>query len=310
VLPVKEATKPLTSDSIYQAILRTRYAIFTQWQHRPDFWYAPPEELAGYGFITDPPELISVWRRRLSTLEDLGSRLSAIESLADDAHKAKALVLLCWYPGHPDEDRRGVHHRDLFQKIRTVPLGYGYCSDQSEVFIALASIIGLPAREVQNARHCTNEFYHRGLGRWLFIDVGDARMARDEHGNYLSFLDLRNIFFRGDKATLYEFGRGADPLDEQACRVGLWYYEQDAWSRVALVLGNNVFANDRAQRRLRYLPKVVRHVICHACGVCPGYAMYTGHAKGLRGVISGFQAMVRLLASSHSQDDDPCRLPH
>ena len=87
----------------------------------------------------------------LSALEDLGSRLSAIESLADDAHKAKALVLLCWYPGHPDEDRRGVHHRDLFQKIPDgAPLGYGCCSDQSEVFIALASMIGLPAREVQN----------------------------------------------------------------------------------------------------------------------------------------------------------------
>jgi hypothetical protein len=26
-------------------------------------------------------------------------------------------------------------------------------------------VVGLPAREVQNARYCTNEFYHGGLGR-------------------------------------------------------------------------------------------------------------------------------------------------
>jgi hypothetical protein len=88
----------------------------------------------------------------------------------------------------------------------------------------------------------------------------------------------RTIFFRGDKATIYQFGRGADPLDEQTCRGDPWYYEQEAaWSRVALVLGNNVFADDRAQRRLRFLPKFVRHVVCHVFGVRPGYMMYTGH---------------------------------
>jgi hypothetical protein len=94
----------------------------------------------------------------------------------------------------------------------------------------------------------------------------------------LSFLDLRDFCFSGRKGTFYEFGRRSDPLNERVCRPDSWYYEEEAaWARTALVLGNNVFAMDRVQRRMAYLPKVVRHLVSYTLGVCPRYAMYTGH---------------------------------
>jgi hypothetical protein len=268
----------MTYHEFHQGILGIRYALFTRWRSRPDFWHAPPGAWAEHGFLTDPPSLISEWRGRLSNCEDLGGRLSAIESLDDDALKAKSVALLCYPPGPVDKGRRKVHHRDLLTKIRTVPLGYGCCSDRSEAFLALASVVGLPAREVQNSRHCTNEFYHGGLGRWIFIDADHAHMARGEDGDYLSFTDLRDYCSRGIRAVMLQFGQGDYPLEEQACRGDPWYYEHEAaWSRVALVQGNNVFSDERWQRRLRFVPKFVSHLVGHCCGVRPSYAMFTGH---------------------------------
>jgi hypothetical protein len=252
-------------------LVMMRDLLFIDFETSPAIFSLMPEDLVARGFRTDSSELRREWRKRISELECMSAELGGIETKSvDDIEKAKALVLLFSRAGG-----NGCGNIDnLFEKIKAISGSYGCCSDHTEVFMALSSIVGLNTREVITSLHSVNEIFDAKAKKWIFIDPQLALMARDDHQRYLSLFELRNRYMNGDNVQMEFFGREPHVMSEADPRFQKYYGDKSALTRIRMTFGNNVFANDKLRFRLWFLPKPIRHLVAHVKGILPPYRMY------------------------------------
>jgi hypothetical protein len=251
-------------------LVEIRDLLFIDFDESREFLSWTPQQLAAHGFRADSSEVCKRWWQRLSDVGYL-TELPRIARLSNDVSKAQEIVRLFSCGGG---DGCGSIS-ELGERIRRIPDGYGCCSDHTEVFLALAALCGMSARETITSQHSINEFYDRSRGRWVFIDPQLAVMARGRTGAYLSLEELRTLALAG-KPFVPEFFGGGDGHARSALDASFrrYYGGADALRRLRVTFGSNVFENDELRRRLRFLPKSVRQLIGHLSGVTPRYRMY------------------------------------
>jgi hypothetical protein len=253
-----------------RAALDLRDAMATRFTDDPALFELPPERLADLGFSRDDARDVERWRARLAEEVDYLASVSGADLPRDPVERARALVLLFSKNGSPGGCGQ---YRDLLHNIKRLPQGEGHgcCSDHSEVFLALASVYGLQARESRQAAHTHAEFYDPRRGDWIWVDPLLALMARDEHGDWLSFMEMRRRYLSDEPLEFVFFGTEAHKLSRYPAREHSLYDEKADLAEGAITLGNDVFAQDRFASRLDPLPKEAKQLVGFATGRRPGY---------------------------------------
>ncbi|MBI3200154.1 MAG: transglutaminase domain-containing protein [Myxococcales bacterium] len=295
------------------AYVTVRDAIFTDYSSDAGALYSEVSTLAGAGYRTDTPERRRAWRQRLDTA--IGAKsLGSLEALGDDTVRAQGLALLL--ARHAAVPRTGCGFTDdLAEKAQALAAGgRGCCSDYTQMFVALASAVGLPARELTSNSHGFNEFYDRRLNKWVFIDAQFGFIVRGEDRVPLSALAFRNAVLRRapheleffQDATLAESNRSALERNAYQGTSGLVpiadvrYYSPEGLSMLAVPWGNNVFESTDQSLRFGSLPKPAARLISHLSGVRPRYvaladAPATAPIRRRRLVAIGFYAFLAFM---------------
>jgi hypothetical protein len=165
------------------------------------------------------------------------------------------------------------HFRDLADTLQRIATddGYGCCSDHTEAFLALASLLGISAREMIHTDHVFAEFYEPDSGRWVWVDPQFALMARDEAGGYLSLMQLRDRYL-ADESVEFEFiGNAFHVLSDMDPKRQRFYDEASDFAVYSATWGNNVFEQDAFDRRFGFLPIYARQLVGLVTGQFPGY---------------------------------------
>ena len=296
------------------AYVAVRDAIFTAYTSDPGAVYVDYPALAKSGFRVDRAESPRAFQQ-IDAAVGAGS-LVRLRTLGDDTERAKGLARLV--ARHPAVPRTGCGFTDdLAEKAGELAKGArGCCSDFTQVFVALATAVGMPAREVTSNSHGFNEFSDRGLKKWVFIDAQFGFIVRGEDGVPLSTLAFRDAvlqhhpfqleFFQEaalaavNRATVEKNAFEMDGRQVQLSRTP--YYSPEGLAMLAFPWGNNVFEATELNLRLRLLPKPAARLISHLSGVRPRYvAIVDGPATSevwkRRLVAVGFYALLASLGA-------------
>jgi hypothetical protein len=255
--------------------LRMRAMLFESDVQDVGIFDSAPSELSRYGFIPELDEARSEFVKENSKY--IFEKKLLVENVSDPIKKAKSIVLLFADPPTlmgPVVSQCGVKSESLRENLAWVLSGRGCCSDHSQVFIAIASINGLFAREVHNSNHTFNEFWHPGLGRWVWIDSQFGALAVDEGGKLLSLVDISYRFKTKRKVNFIYFNKS------RLAKVGSVIqrdnlYSPEAFSKIGMTVGNGVFRDDRWNERLWFLPKSVKQFILIIGRAAPRYISYS-----------------------------------
>lgn len=251
---------------------QTRNALLSWTEHDPAWFEASPERLVDAGFRTDPPALVEEWRRRLDEDVDYLDGVRARLAPLPEIDRVKALVRLFSKNGGGGCGA----YRDLLHNVVRVHAGSGSgcCSDHSQVFIALATWVGIFAREVHHTSHTFDEFWVSDPGQWVWVDPHYAILARDPDGAYLSLLELRRRYL-SDEPVVFEFiGNRYHRFARVSPTSWPLYDEPEDFSTISLTWGNNVYEEDRFYRRLGSLPKAPSQLLGFLAGVKPPLMLY------------------------------------
>ncbi len=130
--------------------------------------------------------------------------LADLATLRDDQAFATALALVRYLdtPGPPVGGRIAS---GSLQALATIRAGAGgYCADYTQVFLMLANVVGVPAREwgfsfrgYGGDGHAVVEIYDAALAKWIFLDVFNGFYVTGADGRPLSFLELRRGLLDG-----------------------------------------------------------------------------------------------------------------
>lgn len=253
-----------------RAALDLRDSLFTRFTDDATLFRLPPDRLDELGFSTDDPRDIQEWRAALPEEVKYLASVSPDDLPEDPVQRAQALVLLFSKNGSPGSC--GVY-RDLLDNIQRLPRGEGHgcCSDHSQVFLALASVYGLVARETRQTAHTHDEFWDPTRRHWIWVDPLLALMARDGKGHWLSFLHMRHRFLHDLPLKFVFFGTHYHKMSQKPVREHSLYDEKADLAEGAITLGNDVFAQDRFTSELAVLPKDVRQFVGFLLGRRPGY---------------------------------------
>ena len=139
-------------------LIDIRNALFTTFVSDRSELEAPPQELVQHGFLTDPPELCAEWKHVLNDYVRYRALLEQLETTPSTVDKAKLITLSFSRNGTPvgptgDPLRPYDKYADLLFKLSTIIEPRGCCSDHTEVFQAIANIVGLDTIEVTCAHH-------------------------------------------------------------------------------------------------------------------------------------------------------------
>jgi hypothetical protein len=258
----------LVNDPTRVSVIKT--ALFTSRTDSRSHFTASPSEMLDRGFATDDNERISAWRERLKSEVPFVAAIDE-QALPENAvERAQAITLA--FSKNGDEFCGAP---SLMHNLQRMKIGEGCCTDFSEVFLALASILGLETRETRQTRHTHSEIYDDTDGRWIWIDPYYAIMARDPDGRYLSLMEMRDRYLDGKPFEYEFFGTDEHTLAnampyEEPFYEGSWEVED-----IYIVLGNNVFEQDDFRARIHFLPKPVWQLLGMMTGVVPGYMIYS-----------------------------------
>lgn len=159
---------------------------------------------------------------RLADLEGPEKELAEKITAGKKTNREKAIAIYDWTVEnmYRDPNTKGCGIGVVDTLVRT--LG-GKCSDIHSVFIALARVSGVPAREVwgiripggksgdmTKAQHCWAEWYSPGYG-WVVVDPADVRKAILEKKITLEQAKpLREYYFGAVDESRIAVGRGRD----------------------------------------------------------------------------------------------------
>ena len=239
-----------------------RDALTTRFESDSSVFTLTPDELLRRGFQTDSSSSIDAWRPRLASLAPLPGDVSKL----DEIDQIKAIVLSFSRPGsgHP------VYFLPLTRKTVEAQRGNGFCSDHVEIFLSLARIHGLFARELQNDFHDVAETFSPSRKKWIWVDPLYAVLATDERGAYLSYLEIRNRRLTNLPVRFQFFGvANSQPQSEADPRFKQLYGDPSQFKRYALTYGNNVLTEASRSESLAFLPWEARQVALHISGTKP-----------------------------------------
>jgi hypothetical protein len=175
--------------------VRLRNALVLQPSAPADFAWTPPAYPADFARDAGAP----LFAPEVAKL--------GIATIPDDWGKAVALA------AHLLENARneGRISTKLDTTYRRIREGYGYCSDFTDVYLALARAAGLDARMwgfsfdgFGGDGHAFIEIFDRQHGKWTFVDVFNNMYAVDAAtGERLSALELREVLL-GKRAARFE----------------------------------------------------------------------------------------------------------
>lgn len=182
----------------------------------------------------------------------------------------------------------GEKSPDLIQNIDWVMNGHGCCSDHAQVFIALALLHEIPAREVSNRMHTFNEYWDERLGKWVWVDPQFALMATDARGRHLGLWEIQQRLKARQEVRWDFFGTSVhlfarEPVTSHPI------FQPAAFGSIHLVLGNRVFRVNEWNRRLAFLPKAVRQMVLYSIEIEPHYGYLEDPVDGGR----SFTDMIR-----------------
>jgi len=136
---------------------------------------------------------------------------SLLEDLAglDERHAFATAVALVRYLDTPGPPVGGQIASDSLQALATIRAGAGgYCADYTQVFMMLAAIVGIPAREwgfsfrgYSGDGHAVVEVYDADRAQWIFFDVFNGFYVIGADGRPLSFLELRRGLLDGSTSA-------------------------------------------------------------------------------------------------------------
>ena len=243
-------------------LVRGRAWLFTSYV-TPNIFNGPPSHLRTMGFLTDDPTEIKRWRTYIRTIPGFAGALDSAAAATDPLRKAEILTEVY------SNNNSGVYGCGNVTRLADKFVKPGCCSDHTEIFLALASIIGFPAREVGNIAHVVVEVYDAKRHRWLFVDPTFSLWARGEDGTPLSWTQVRTAVLQNQPLDLVSFRQRA--LTARGPGMIQQSYRREVFNIIFLTDGNNVFAEDRLRGHLASLPKVLDRLAGYALGVTPRY---------------------------------------
>jgi hypothetical protein len=288
LVPVVLANDGLGAPSV---LLPIRRALFTSYTARFGELNEPVIGLQSVGFRKESAVAASSFRRSLSDTVLLRA-LDSISTITGTVARAQAIVRL--FPGPKASASCGTVN-DLAAKIRWVMSGDGCCSDHTEVFTALATMLGIETREIHSSTHTTAGFYAPELHQWVFVDPEYGLMAHDSSGRYLSTLQLRQEILSGRLPIFERLVQRASPLGYTPLEA--LYSDPSVFRRLWLTLGNNVIEADSQYRSLKWLPKPVNQLLGHVSGIRPGYRAYIPNATSSEVTVRNILHMLTLASS-------------
>ncbi len=246
-----------------------RSALFSS-EVEQEFFGLPPDALRDRGFK---------WFSELFRARFLSENAEEVAPLIDpgvsegvDPESVKKMVLE--FSKNGIEGGCGDFSGDLIKNILWIMRGFGCCSDHSQVFIALSLIQGIGAREVHNiGGHTFNEYWDKGLNKWIWVDPQYALMATDSNGNYLGILEIQKLIADREPVNWDFFGTSQHVLSRVAIE-DIAYYKPSSFKGLQMTLGNNVFQEDLWNHRLSFLPREIVQGVLLVVGIKPGYAYY------------------------------------
>ncbi|ODS41284.1 MAG: hypothetical protein A7315_02100 [Candidatus Altiarchaeales archaeon WOR_SM1_79] len=253
-------------------LIDVRTALFSDYTSDRNTFSSDPDQLIKMGFLKDDPGLSEVETKRISIEVDYIKNALTNESLLHSDHitKAKKIALLYSRNGGPGCGT----HVDLVDQFRRLPKGYGCCSDHSQAFIALSSMLGLEAREVHTSLHTFNEFYDYEKGRWIWIDTQYAILAQNNMGEYLSLLEIRDLYMNEERVNFVFFGSDVHLFSNRSPYTHRYYANKKAFYDISVTRGNNVLEQDIIDREYSYVPKFIRQFFGITLGKYPRYLSY------------------------------------
>ena len=241
-----------------ERLLAVRSALFNHHVALADFRgraRLPPDGWIGQ----ETPEARAVARRALL------ARLPAAEAWLDapgGSAADEAAALLARLPSTPMVCSRS---RDLIDKAVGLLGGAttGCCSDFVEVFQLLASLRGLPTREIANQKHNYLEYWDAGHARWNLVDPTFGLVALGPSGAPVGALDV--ALGPDPTAITWRPVAARTPVSPQAAS----YSSPEAFRTLVVTERSDVVAQDAFDRRVRFLPKPVAQLIELTLGVRP-----------------------------------------
>jgi hypothetical protein len=256
-----------------QQKVNIRSALFFQKDHAGDSFRATPNVLKTYGFRDfSLKNQLRFFEKNRDFIDSLGVN----KSFSATVEEVKAMVMLFSKNGGIG---CGAFSDNLRENIYSVAIGNGCCSDHSQVFMALAIINGISAREVHHFSHTFNEYWDTALKQWVWVDTQYALMARDSLGRYLGLADIYQNMQAG-KAVVWEFFGNYNHLFFRQPPEEHLYYQKDQFNTLVMTLGNNVFEVDYYNQKLQFLPRAIRQFFLLSIDIQPSYTYYEGEMEG------------------------------
>ncbi|MCS5636711.1 MAG: hypothetical protein NZ990_09355 [Myxococcota bacterium] len=249
------------------ALLEVRSALFTETVSvRGGFESSPEARQAS--FRVDSEETMREWVERSGGDIPYLDEILALEGSA--TQRVRAMVPIFSRNGDVDHC---VDFRDLSDTLQRIGTddGYGCCSDHSQAFLALTSLSGMSAREMIHSDHVFAEFYEPDSGGWIWVDPQFALMARDEKGNYLSLLEIRDRYLTDEPIEFEFIGNAYHTLMGKDPKRHHYYNEASDFAVYSATWGSNVFEQDAFDRRFGFLPISVRQLVGLVAGQFPGF---------------------------------------
>ncbi len=269
VLDAKEGTH-LTA-----AFIDIRNAVFSKFVSQRSDLEAPPSELTKQGFLTDSPEERQKWFEILNSGVRFRAVFQQLKKTPSTIEKAKLIALSYSRNGTPsDADGHPLRMydktADLLFKLATIKEPRGACSDHAQVFMALCSMVGLDAMEV-NCAHTTSAIYCPEWHKWVWIDTEFALLAKKPNGEYMSPLEVRDANLKNEPIE-YEFFGTSDHLFSKMDPRDHEYYRPASFCPVfAVEWGNDELTRDASNRQFLFVPTPIRQLISILAGVHPTY---------------------------------------
>ncbi len=150
-------------------------------------------------------------------------------------------------------------YADLLDAMQRLARGSeGCCSDHTMVFLAVANFDGVFARELHNAEHTFVEYWNPMEERYVWLDPYLGLRAKSK-GRYVGVSDMLDLIDQGETWE-FEFVGAENPVRRIDVRKVKGLRPQD-FVKVGMTLGNDVYAEDRAVRDLRFFPRPVAQAL-------------------------------------------------
>jgi hypothetical protein len=256
-------------------LVEVRNAVFSKFVSERADLEAPPSELVKHGFLTDSQEERQKWFEILNSGVRFRAVFAQLEKIPSTIEKAKLIALSYSRNGTPDaEDGHPVRlydkTADLLFKLATIKEPRGLCSDHAQVFMALCSMVGLDAMEV-NCAHTTSAIYCPEWHKWVWIDTEYALLAKKPNGEYMSPLEVRDANLKNEPFE-YEFFGTPDHLFSKMDPKDFYLYRPADFCPVyAVEWGNDELTRDASNRQFLFVPTPIRQLISIMTGMHPTY---------------------------------------